>query len=115
MEIGNITPYIPTTDNTNQINSKLEKAYTEKDDAQLKEVCQDFESIFVNMMLKEMRKSVNKSGLMGDSFATQTFEEMYDEELSKSISKGKGIGIADMMYKQLSYKLNNTYKVVDKE
>ena len=37
--------------------------------------------------------------------------EMLDEEISKDLSKGKGIGIADMMYKQLSVKLNNTYKI----
>jgi Rod binding domain-containing protein len=48
---------------------------------------------------------------MPKSFATQTFEEMYDEEVAKSISKGKGIGIADAMYRQMSYQLSKQYKV----
>ena len=60
------------------------------------------------MLLKEMRKSVPSSN---SSFAENTFTEMLDEEISNELSKGKGIGIADMMYKQLSSRLNNTYKI----
>jgi len=109
MEINNsYTPYIPTQDNSTQASTKLTKAYTEKDEKELREACQDFESIFVNMLLKEMRKSVPSSS---SSYAENTFTEMLDEELANEMSKGGGIGIADMMYKQLSVKLNNTYKV----
>lgn len=111
MEIGSNLPYIPTQDKTTDLAGKLKSAYTEADDKQLKEACQGFESIFVNMMLSEMRKSVPKSDLMGTSFANDTFTQMLDEEISEAVSKGKGIGIADMMYKQISQKLQNTYKV----
>jgi flagellar protein FlgJ len=113
MDISNMTPYIPSSDSSTDIASKLEKAYTEKDDKKLKEACKDFESIFVNILFKEMRSSVPESDLMPKSFATQTFEDMLDEKISGNISKGSGIGIADMMYKQMSKKLNATYKVSD--
>ena len=83
----------------------------EKDDKKLRETCQEFESMFVNLMLKEMRKTIPESDFMPQSFATQTFEEMYDEEIAKSVSKGKGIGIADAMYRQMSYQLSKQYKV----
>lgn len=115
MEIGNITPYIPTQDNTSKLSGKLTSAYTEKDDAKLKETCKEFESLFINMMMKEMRKTVPESELLSSSFATDTYQEMLDEEISKSASKGNGIGIADAMYKQISAKLKNTYKVNDGE
>ena len=115
MEIGNITPYIPTQDNTSKLSGKLTSAYTEKDDAKLKETCQEFESLFINMMMKEMRKTVPERELLSSSFATDTYQEMLDEEISKSASKGNGIGIADAMYKQISAKLKNTYKVNDGE
>ena len=108
MEINSYTPYIPAQNNTNEMSSKITKAYDENDHKELKEACKDFESIFLNMMLKEMRKSVPTSD---DSYAMNTFNEMFDEEISKELSNGKGIGIADMMYKQLSVKLNNTYKI----
>ena len=115
MEIGNITPYISTQDNTSKLSGKLTSAYTEKDDAKLKETCKEFESLFINMMMKEMRKTVPESELLSSSFATDTYQEMLDEEISKSASKGNGIGIADAMYKQISAKLKNTYKVNDGE
>lgn len=76
-----------------------------KDDAQLKKTCQDFESIFINMMFKEMRNSVQKSDVFSDGNdngnAMDTYQGMLDEEYSKEISK-RGIGLADVMYKQLS-------------
>ncbi|MBP3284613.1 MAG: rod-binding protein [Clostridia bacterium] len=111
MEIGSNLPYIPNQDQTTNLVGKLKSAYTEADDKQLKEACQGFEAIFVNMMLSEMRKTVPESGLMESSFANDTFTQMLDEEIAESVSKGKGIGIADMMYKQISEKLKNTYKV----
>jgi len=111
MQIGSNLPYIPDQDQTSGLVGKLKSAYTEADDKQLKEACKGFESIFVNMMLSEMRKSVPKNDLMGSSFATDTFTEMLDEEISEAVSNGKGIGIADMMYKQISEKLKNTYKI----
>lgn len=111
MEIGSNLPYIPNEDQTTGLVGKLKSAYTEADDKQLRKACEGFESIFVNMMLSEMRKTVPESELMGTSFANETFTGMLDEEIANSVSKGKGIGIADMMYNQISQKLKNTYKV----
>lgn len=72
------------------------------DDKRLKEVCQDFESIFLYMMMKEMRKNVPNDGIIEKSQASLMFEDMYMEEMSKEISKSdNGIGLADMMYEQL--------------
>lgn len=110
MEINNYTPYIPSTDASNLSQSKLQKAYTEKDDKELREACQEFEATFINMLFKEMRKTVGS----GDSnFALDTYQQMFDDEIANKASKGNGIGIADMMYNQLSARLNNTYKSVN--
>ncbi len=70
-------------------------------EAELKKVSQNFESIFIDMMLKEMRNSVEKSNLFGNSQATQFFESMRDEEVSKQLSASGGIGIGNMIYEQL--------------
>jgi len=110
MEIGNITPYIPSQDNSKNLTTKLESAYSEKDDAKLKEACEGFESLFLNMMLKEMRKTVPESET-SNSYAMGMYQEMLDEEIAENASKGKGIGIADSMYRQLSSQLKNTYKI----
>jgi flagellar protein FlgJ len=52
----------------------------------LKEVAQQFESIFINMMLQSMRKATERSGLM-DSDAAQTYESMFDQELALHLSE----------------------------
>lgn len=73
----------------------------DKDDAKLKNACRDFEAMFVNNLLKAMRKTVVKSGLFGDQQEEEMFQEMMDAEVSKSISRTNSVGIADMLYRQL--------------
>ena len=107
MEINSYTPYIPSTEHSSLSQARLEKAYTEKDDQELRAACQEFETTFINMLFKEMRKTV---GTSDSNFAMDTYQQMLDEQIAESAAKGNGIGIADMMYNQLSVKLNNTYK-----
>ena len=61
-------------------------------------------------MLKEMRKTVPQSET-SNSYAMGVYQELLDEEIAKTASNGKGIGIADAMYNQLSVKLRNSYKI----
>jgi len=70
----------------------------------LLKAAQDFESFFLYMLLKEMRKTVNESPLFHGGRAEEIFRDMLDEELSKDMAKtsGKGIGIASILYEQLS-------------
>lgn len=70
-------------------------------DAEIKQVAKNFESIFLEMMMKEMRSSVQKSGLMGNSRGMEFFEGMYDEQLSRQLSAGGGIGLGQMVYEKL--------------
>ena len=73
------------------------------DEAKLKRVCQEMESVFLNMLLTTMRASVPKTGLTGeDSQGEEIMQSMLDQELSKNMSQAGGIGLADMMYRQLS-------------
>ena len=66
-----------------------------------KEVAQQFESIFINMMLKSMRDATERSGLL-DSEATKTYESMFDQQMSTELT-GKGtFGIAQALQNQLN-------------
>lgn len=85
----------------------LNEAVKKEDDKQLKEACEEFEQYFVNTLFKEMRNTVHRDGLIPKSQGEKLFEDMLYDEYSKEISKGKGIGISDMMYKQLSKPLKN--------
>ena len=69
-------------------------------DGALQKVAQQFEGIFMHMLLKSMREATPKDGLF-DSQQTQFFTQMYDQQLSQHVAK-RGMGIADMMVKQLT-------------
>lgn len=84
----------------------LDKALKEKDEKKLKEACSGLEAIFINMMFKQMRNTVQKSGLFDSGSAEEMYEDLLYEKYSEEISKGKGIGIGDLLYKQLSKSMN---------
>lgn len=66
----------------------------------LHKAAQQFEALFMNMLLKSMREATPKDGMF-DSQQTQFFTQMYDQQLAQHLST-KGIGIANILVKQLS-------------
>jgi len=66
----------------------------------LRKVAGEFEALFVQMMLKSMRDANLGEGLM-DSDGTRTYQSMYDQQLAIDMSRQQGLGLADMMVKQL--------------
>lgn len=80
---------------------QLLRAAKKGDEKTLRKVSQDFESVFVHMLIKEMRKSVPKGGLFENSMAREWFEGMMDEAVAREVSQGPGIGLAQAIYGQL--------------
>ena len=77
----------------------------EREAKALREACEGFEAMFLSMMYKQMRATVPEGGLFGKkSNALEIFEDMRDTEMMNAAAKSGGIGIADMMYKQLTIK-----------
>lgn len=66
----------------------------------LKVACQEFEAIFVHMLLREMRKTVPKGELIPESRAMEIYKDMFDMALSKEIAKRELFGIAKMLYRE---------------
>ena len=73
-----------------------------QDDKALKEACQEFEAIFIEQMLKSMRKTVPESGLMNGGMAEDVFEDMLYENYAEKMSKSASLGLSDMLYRQIS-------------
>jgi peptidoglycan hydrolase FlgJ len=67
--------------------------------AGLKMAAQQFDAVFTQMMLKSMRDATPDDSPL-DSNDTKQFTSMLDQQLSQQMSS-KGIGVADMMLKQL--------------
>ncbi|MBK3866922.1 flagellar assembly peptidoglycan hydrolase FlgJ [Pseudomonas stutzeri] len=71
----------------------------------VRKVAQEFESLFLNEMLKSMRAATEVLAKDNPlhSQASKQYQEMYDQQLSVSLSKeGGGIGLADVLVRQLS-------------
>lgn len=75
--------------------------------AKLREACEGFESVFIQKMWEQMRKNVEKSGYL-HSRDEQMYQGMYDAEFSKKMTQAGGIGLADMLYEQLSQRLGES-------
>lgn len=67
----------------------------------LYEQCREFESIFINMMLKEMRSTVQKTGLIDGGQAEDIFSDLLYDEYAKDMAKMSGFGLADAVYLEL--------------
>ena len=78
----------------------LKRAAAKNDPSALRKVAQQFESMFTRMMLKSMRDAVGTDPIFG-SDQEKMYQGMYDDQLALQLSKGKGMGLADMLVRQL--------------
>ena len=73
---------------------------TKNPSAALEEVAAQFESIFLQQMLKSMRDATVKSDLF-DSSQMDTYQSMADQQLAVQFAEQGGIGLARMMVEQM--------------
>ena len=76
-------------------------APTSKELAKIRQSAQEFEAIFLESMLKSMRDSVEKGGLIDGGNAEKMYESMLDSEYAKQMSSQSMTGIAENIEKQL--------------
>lgn len=70
----------------------------------IKQAAQQFESLFMQMVLKSMREATPKSGLL-DSPAGDTYTGMLDQQMATRMSSS-GTGLADVIVRQLTRHLD---------
>ena len=73
---------------------------------ELKEISNQFESIFINQILKQARQNKIKNGLF-DSEAINTFNSMIDQQYSEILSKKTNFGISDALFNQFKAQVIN--------
>ncbi len=79
----------------------LRKAAAQNDPAALREVANQFEALFLQTMLKNMREASLGDPLFGDSDQHEMYQGMLDQQLAVEMASGKGVGLADMLVRQL--------------
>jgi len=86
-----------TTYNDFQGLSKLRSEAAARSPEATREAARQFEALFVQMMLKSMRDA---NAVLGEEKDT-TYEEMFDRQISMEMTRGKGLGMGDLMVRQL--------------
>jgi soluble lytic murein transglycosylase-like protein len=67
--------------------------------AKLRDAAQQFEALFVNLLLKSMRSTVIESDLIQNKSEMKTYRQLLDQEMAKQMARGpQGLGIAELIY-----------------
>lgn len=90
---------IDTTD-FNQF-AKLRAGAKGNDEQTIRQVARQFESLFTQMLLKASHgEDSGANDLLGGSGA-DTYRDLYDQQMAGQLSSGKGLGLADLLTRQL--------------
>lgn len=87
--------------------NKMREAIASGDDNVLQEAAQQFEGIFVQMMLKSMRKAQDALADENSPFNSQQvkfYRDMHDQQLAADLTSNGGLGLAEIIVKQLGQK-----------
>lgn len=91
--------------NSSMTEQKLQKMKAteakEGESFKVSQTCREFESLFLNYLLKEMRATIPKSGLLDEGAAQQIYTSMFDEKLSQELAQHGGIGLAQIIQSSL--------------
>ena len=98
---GSFTDELDSAEGTEKKLSARE-AHKKKQEGKLWDACIQAESIFVGQMLKQMRSTVEKGGLINGGQTEEIFTDMLYDEYATSMSKTANFGIAKSMYEQMS-------------
>lgn len=74
----------------------------EAGDKKLREVCREMEAVFLNMLLGQMRETVPERTLFPKSSGEKMMQSMLDVELTRVMAAGGGVGLGELLYRQLS-------------
>ena len=85
------------TQSLNELKSKAGKDPA----GNIRPVARQVEGMFVQMMLKSMREALPKDGIFS-SDSTRLYTSMYDQQIAQQMTSGKGLGLADVIVKQMA-------------
>ncbi len=81
--------------------TELRTAANRNDPAALREVASQFEALFLQTMLKSMREASLGDPIFGNSDQQEMYQGMMDQQLALEMASGKGVGLAEMLVRQL--------------
>jgi Rod binding domain-containing protein len=100
MEAIALNPTLTAQADTVKI-TKATAGLTDGDKAKLKKSCQDFESILIGMMMREMESTVHEEKLFSGGKGAEIFKDMKIDAMAADIAKGNAFGLSSVLYDQL--------------
>lgn len=94
MKISSASPALET-------NAPAKPQASAKERAKIGQLAEEFESMFLEIVFKTMRASVEKSGFMDGGNAEEIYRSMLDTEYAKSMAAQRQTGLADSLERQL--------------
>lgn len=91
---------------------KLKQGAREQSPEAIKEVAKQFESVFLSMVLKSMRQAKLADGIL-DSQQSDFYRDMYDQQMAIHLAGKPGMGLAELIAKQLSPKEHSDDEKMD--
>ena len=83
----------------------LRRQARESPDQALSKAAGQFEALFLNMVLKQMRETLPKDGPL-DSDTMRTYTSMFDQQVAQHLSS-RGIGLREAIERQLAKRIND--------
>lgn len=90
-----IEPLLNNSQNNTSNRKEIEKA------------AKEFESFFTYYLLKVMRESVPKSGLLNSGMSESVYTSIIDENIADGIASRGGLGLSGFLIKQMESKLKD--------
>ena len=111
--IGAPTGQQPATSQYHDFNGlkALKHAAHQDPDAAIEKVAKQFESIFIQMMLKGMRATVPKDSLFGSN-QMDSYQDMADQQTALAMAETGGVGLAEVIKRQLTLNASESDKAV---
>ena len=102
--LAQLRPEKEALDIVNTKAGRLTSSHSAKpEDEQIREAAQEFESVFLFQMLKQVRNSIHKEeGMMNGGMGEEMFTGLLDEEYAKVMAKTNSSGLTDMIYQQMA-------------
>ena len=68
------------------------------DNQGLRQLCQDFEALFVHSLFQQMRKTIPEDGFFERDMSMDFFEEIMDMEVAREMARKGGFGLGEHLY-----------------
>lgn len=113
MDIGNINSsyndMYKVNTSTSKLEGQLKSDYSKATDDELMDACKQFEAYFLEMMFKEMVKTIPKDedGSMSSTSMLDYFKDEMIQKVAADATEQSNLGLAQMLYEQMKINYGN--------